>query len=63
MTTELKPCPFCGSDDVQYAFLPDCDDRNYVMYNNCGATTDSIDTLPERTALEVWNMRAENDKR
>lgn len=48
------PCPFCGSTDVAHTNL---DYREFVICNKCGALADSIDTLPERTPLEVWNMR------
>ena len=48
------PCPFCGSTDVIHTKKP----REFVMCDECGGMADSIDTLPERTAIEVWNMRA-----
>ena len=48
------PCPFCGSEDVGHT---DLGYREFVVCNVCGAMADSADTLPERTPLEVWNMR------
>ena len=57
MTTlqEALPCPFCGSTHVGHTKL---DYREFVICNRCGAGADSVDTAPEKTALEVWNTRA-----
>ena len=56
MTTlqEALPCPFCGSTHVGHTKL---DYREFVICNRCGAGADSVDTAPEKTALEVWNTR------
>ena len=38
---KLKPCPFCGSTDVEYHFwncIPDVQDIARVDCNNCFAT-------------------------
>ena len=51
---EALPCPFCGSTHVGHTKL---DYREFVVCNRCGAGADSIDTAPEKTALEVWNTR------
>jgi len=49
------PCPFCGGVEISHS---QGDERSFVMCNNCGAVADSLDTLPERTPMEVWNTRA-----
>lgn len=51
---EALPCPFCGSTHVGHTKL---DYREFVICNRCGAGADSVDTAPEKTALEVWNTR------
>jgi Lar family restriction alleviation protein len=52
----LLPCPFCGSNEISTNRIND--EHEFVMCGSCGAMADSSDTLPERTPLEVWNMRA-----
>lgn len=55
--TELKPCPFCGSNRV-------C--RHYIMGQNrfivrcfeCGITTQSF--LDVNDAVKIWNRRAKD---
>lgn len=55
--TKLKPCPFCGSEDI------DC--QNYcrggnvwfVQCRECGATFPDFDSKEE--AVGVWNKRHE----
>lgn len=50
MTEALKPCPFCGSEDV-YSYDPE-----WVTCPNCGA-----EGPPEVTcelAIKSWNCRA-----
>lgn len=60
---ELKPCPFCGCDDVWpvqvedepygagewYVSCPCCDTRGPLKYT-------------EENAIEAWNRRAEEEK-
>ena len=50
--TELKPCPFCGSDDCQ--MLP-FGDQVYVHCNDCGGES-GFDLTAEKAA-EKWNRR------
>lgn len=51
-TMEIKPCPFCGSENVKYrslagrVFCKDCQARG-----PCGAT--------DKDAIKKWNARRE----
>ena len=49
---KLKPCPFCGSDNVELH-------RNieYVLCTKCGARGTPFDGHPA-DAVESWNRRA-----
>ena len=55
----LRPCPFCGSDDVAVerpCACPKCGERNgvwYVMCNTCGGSTGTY--LNEEDAVYRWN--------
>ena len=46
---ELKPCPFCGSRDVEAV-----DSLDFVACQNCGASLEDS----EPSARELWNTRA-----
>ena len=63
--SELKPCPFCGSEAriervrrhklfPQFIF-PYCTHLPYIKCNLCGATSRVMWTLEE--AIEIWNRR------
>lgn len=55
-TTRLKPCPFCGSRDVDYhGGIDDVYDHYRVVCFNCGAATAQKPTRTE--ADEAWNRR------
>ena len=68
---ELKPCPFCGGNDVSvYAFncIPDA----HVVCNNCKCQTECYNANPmddtqEREklsaemAIAAWNRRAQHE--
>ena len=50
---ELKPCPFCGSDDVT------CDrfeDVHYVECCDCCAKVETYNGIED--AVKTWNTRA-----
>lgn len=49
MEEELRPCPFCGSDDIDAKGWKGNDGSVGPCCNNCNATADSI---------EIWNTRA-----
>lgn len=57
MAETLKPCPFCGSDDVR--LMPDHMDRrdSYVLCRSCGARSTSA--FSAKDAVEMWNQRTE----
>ena len=47
----MKPCPFCGSDDVGYGYRTRPDGRELAMIScsNCGANG------PTRTYASQWD--------
>lgn len=51
---ELKPCPFCGSNDV--VFGAGLEDECYVECWDCSAKVESYNGLED--ALAGWNARA-----
>lgn len=53
MENELKPCPFCGGDNIMDE--PD-DEKTYVVYcNTCFVCVEGYNT--KEKAFEVWNTR------
>lgn len=58
MMTELKPCPFCGSE--AYVIIRDVDDWTpWIRCKGCGVETDCFDSAEE--AIEAWNRRVDNE--
>lgn len=58
--TELKPCPFCGSEDLEIEDdLDECEESRYywVACNSCGGLGASVQSKDE--CIERWNRRAE----
>ncbi len=60
---KFKPCPFCGSDEIQVLhYKGGCPDGPYDSYNiccmKCGGMTDFFNT-PEK-AQRRWNRRVGN---
>lgn len=51
--SELKPCPFCGSDDV---FRGMFEEVHYVECWDCSAKVESYNGLED--AVAGWNARA-----
>lgn len=51
---KLKPCPFCGSDDV--VFGAGLEDEYYVECWDCGAKIESYNGMED--AVAGWNARA-----
>lgn len=51
---ELKPCPFCGSETVNFAEI----DSSFfaAVCGTCGAQGEQMATI--REAVDAWNMRA-----
>ena len=71
MSDEMRPCPFCGSNDItidsysvmEFSNKPD-EQMAEVECNNCGAsvTYTSKDTLNDSCsegAIRKWNTRTE----
>ena len=67
---ELKPCPFCGSDDIDFGInygtlkgfdYVDLKGFNYVECQNCGAEIHAIHQNGKCiAAIDAWNRRAED---
>ena len=57
---ELKPCPFCGSENLEILGGDDIDKLTLISCDNCGATV----AFEKKTisAKNAWNRRANNDK-
>ena len=57
--TELKPCPFCGSNDVHLlnAACPEGDQWS-VTCKDCNVWVDHMfDAMSKEEAIELWNKR------
>jgi Lar family restriction alleviation protein len=56
MTEELKPCPFCGSSDIEiYEHPYECQPDLYSVDCDCGA---GVELFKSRDlAIEAWNRR------
>ena len=61
---KLKPCPFCGSNQVIIDDISTEDEEYYMIYcETCGAATSFGDASETKEgATELWNRRADNDK-
>ena len=58
MQNELKPCPFCGSNNlsIESIFMTNCPDRFcWIRCNNCTAEIKEPKLRDE--AIEAWNRR------
>lgn len=60
--SELKPCPFCGSDEIKYKFIYSCGDESYVGIKclKCGCTV-PINEFGKhiKEPYAKWNHRAD----
>ncbi len=57
MIEKLKPCPFCGGEDISLVRI--CNVNNdfyYVTCCNCGIFT--VDYDKEWDSIKAWNRRA-----
>ena len=63
---ELKPCPFCGSEKVQYGNTYLVWNSWYIRCCSCGCRTDALyesaDYSVKEKLAEAWNERAEAKK-
>ena len=58
MTNEIKPCPFCGDENID---TWDIRQEKYFCYcENCGCQGPTGKT--EQEAIEAWNRRAGEEK-
>ena len=68
--SELKPCPFCGSDRIQFNvegyFQPWEREGIKLWYrcscHDCGCGTDFGSALDMNKATREWNRRADDGK-
>ena len=66
--TELKPCPFCGSEGESIVvdeneFNKDKREYRYrVVCTECMATVDTGCYQNKWVAIEAWNRRCSDDK-
>ncbi|MBD2815944.1 Lar family restriction alleviation protein, partial [Xenorhabdus sp. Flor] len=69
MTDKLKPCPFCGGDNLSFKYdfvLPDEEYDAWITCYDCnasGSTSEGSDTVEEAEteAIKLWNQRENND--
>lgn len=56
--TELKPCPFCGSDDVDLVNASLDGDNWGVVCRDCDVWMDNrLEDMTKEQAIELWNRR------
>lgn len=53
---ELKPCPFCGSSNVEACFADEYGDIFTVICCACGSC--GAVKITEQEAIEAWNKRS-----
>lgn len=61
MSVELKPCPFCGGDEVTIgSFGSSCvEPQHYVSCEECDGAT--VNHVSEGEAIAAWNRRAASE--
>lgn len=59
---KLKPCPFCGSEDIQEGSRTSdlCTDI-YIRCRTCGGKMQICEEYGEEELVNRWNRRAENE--
>lgn len=57
--TELKPCPFCGGEDLDVHVGVSVGRRHECVTITCNDCVGSIYGGTEERAIEAWNTRAE----
>ena len=59
---ELKPCPFCGREDIHVKIVKhDGYDIANVFCINCGAQIRAFNS--KEAAIKKWNRRADDGKK
>ncbi len=57
---ELKPCPFCGSTELDYGiYTGTLRGFTYIECENCGAEMKATDKNGYRDVVKAWNRRTE----
>ena len=51
---ELKPCPFCGGDNITDVFIRD---GRRVICCDCGAAIHAYQPNATEKAIKAWNIR------
>lgn len=59
MKEKLKPCPFCGSENIEIVRSP-ITERFIATCNSCAVSSRYFNDEDE--AIEGWNRRAEESK-
>ena len=59
MQEKLKPCPFCGSENIEIVRSP-ITERFIAACNSCAASSRYFNDEDE--AIDGWNRRAEESK-
>lgn len=57
MTDALKPCPFCGGDNLYNAHPANAADCGVIACRTCGA--EGPDAGPPREFIAAWNRRSD----
>ena len=61
MTDKLKPCPFCGGNNLGYKNIYGGYTHEFKVFcRKCGSEGSAKGT--KRAAKNVWNRRADNDR-
>jgi|GEM_PF-5632043 len=60
MKEKLKPCPFCGSENIEIVRSP-ITERFIATCNSCAASSRYFNDEDE--AIDGWNMRVEESER
>lgn len=60
MPNKLKPCPFCGSKDIQVKKVEGLTTWRYIQCDHCGGRTDGW--KDETLARKAWNKRSKESK-
>ena len=63
MPEKLKPCPFCGSKDVEiFEPIPKNAVGRAIVCKNCNVRVGFPTAYDDVMAAEEWNRRVDNDK-